>query len=343
VVTGAAGGRGRTVRAARLAAAALLAGAAGPAADGTPALDAEVLLRHVLGLSRSALYTHPERRLSADEGRRFDALLAQRAGGEPVAYLTGEREFMGLTFAVDRRVLIPRPDTEALVERALVLLGALATGDTPEDAGAPARPARPLRVVDVGTGSGAIAVAVAAGAPAGAALRVVAVDRSAAALDVARGNARRLLGPAPGAGGGRSGTVDFLQASLLTALRGPFDLVLANLPYVPTGDVPRLAPAVAGYEPHLALDGGPDGLDRYRDLLRDLQAKLAPRAGVLLECDPRQAGPLRALLAAHLPGAATGVWPDLAGRARVVEAVLALPQGGFHVVTKDSGPPARSP
>jgi release factor glutamine methyltransferase len=332
VVTGAAGGRARTVRAARLAAAALLAGAAGPAADGTPALDAEVLLRHVLGLSRSALYTHPERRLSADEGRRFDDLLARRAAGEPVAYLTGEREFMGLSFAVDRRVLIPRPDTEALVERALALLGALATGGTPEDAGAP----RPLRVVDVGTGSGAIAVAVAAGAPAGAALRVVAVDRSAAALDVARGNARRLLGPAPGAGGGRSGTVDFLQASLLSALRGPFDLVLANLPYVPTGDVSRLAPAVAGYEPHLALDGGPDGLDRYRDLLRDLEAKLAPRAGVLLECDPHQAGTLRALLAAHLPGAATGVRPDLAGRARVVEAVLSRPQRGFRVVTTDT-------
>jgi len=315
---GAAGRPARTVGAARLAAAALLAGAPAPAADGTPALDAEVLLRHVLGLSRSDLFTHPERRLTADEGRRFDALLARRAGGEPVAYLTGEREFMGLTFAVDRRVLIPRPDTETLVERALALLDALAPGRAGQDSGGP-----PLRAVDVGTGSGAIAVAVVAGVPAGVALRMVAVDRSAAALAVARGNARRLLGAARAGAG--AAPVDFLQGHLLTALRGPFDLVLANLPYVPAGEVPRLAPAVAGFEPHLALDGGPDGLDLYRDLLEDLGAKLAPRAGVLLECDPRQAEPLRALLAARLPGAATGLRADLAGRARVVEAVLGGP------------------
>jgi release factor glutamine methyltransferase len=314
-------GSGRTAGEALRAATVRLAGAPGPAADGTPGLDAEVLLRHVLGVSRGALYTHRERRLSDGEERRYAALLARRAAGEPVAYVIGAREFMGLSFAVDRRVLIPRPDTETLVERALALLAARA------GAGPPAESRAPLRVADVGTGSGAIAVAVAALAPAGVALRVVAVDRSAPALAVARENARRLLSGAAGRatearGATRRVGVEFVQGSLLTALRGPFDLVLANLPYVPAGDVPGLAQGVAGFEPHLALDGGADGLDLYRALLGDLGAKLATRAAVLLECDPRQAPALSALVAAALPGAERGVRRDLAGRDRVVEARL---------------------
>jgi release factor glutamine methyltransferase len=319
----AADGPGRTAGEALRAATALLAGAPGPTADGTPGLDAEVLLRHVLGVSRGAFYTHPERRLSEGEEERYAALLARRAAGEPVAYVIGAREFMGLPFAVDRRVLIPRPDTETLVERALALVAARA------GAGPAAEPEveAPLRVADVGTGSGAIALAVAALAPAGVALRVVAVDRSAPALAVARENARRLLcgaagRPAAPRGAARRVRVDFVQGTLLTALRGPFDLVLANLPYVPAGDVPGLAQGVAGFEPHLALDGGADGLDLYRALLGDLGAKLATRAAVLLECDPRQAPALSALVAAALPGAERDVRCDLAGRARVVEARL---------------------
>jgi release factor glutamine methyltransferase len=328
----AADGPARTAGEALRAATARLAGAPGPAADGTPALDAEVLLRHVLGVSRVALYTHPERPLSDGQERRFAALLARRAAGEPVAYVIGEREFMGLCFAVDRRVLIPRPDTETLVERALALVAARAgAGPQPlPETGAP------LRVADVGTGSGAIAVAVAAHAPAGVALRVVAVDRSAPALVLARENARRLLrgaagrAPAPRGATRRASvdsvdSLDFVQGSLLTALRGPFDLVLANLPYVPAGDVPGLAQSVAGFEPHLALDGGADGLDLYRTLLGDLAAKLATRAAVLLECDPRQTPALSALVAAALPAAERGVLHDLAGRARVVEARLRWP------------------
>ena len=330
----AADGPARTAGEALRAATARLAGAPGPAADGTPALDAEVLLRHVLGVSRGALYTHPERPLSDGQERRFAALLARRAAGEPVAYVIGEREFMGLSFAVDRRVLIPRPDTETLVERALALVAARA-GAGPQPQPLPETGA-PLRVADVGTGSGAIAVAVAAHAPAGVALRVVAVDRSAPALVLARENARRLLcgaagrAPAPRGASRRASvdSVDFVQGSLLTALRGPFDLVLANLPYVPAGDVPGLAQGVAGFEPHLALDGGTDGLDLYRALLGDLAAKLATRAAVLLECDPRQTPALSALVAAALPGAERGVLRDLAGRARVVEARLRWPGPG---------------
>ena len=153
-----------------------------------------------------------ERRLTPEEVERYQALVERRARAEPVAYLTGEREFMGLTFAVDRRTLIPRPETETLVERALQLLSG-----------------RPALAVDVGTGSGAIAVSVAALAPAPAALRVVGIDRSWEALQVGRANAARLL-PA-----GRARPL-FLQSSLLSGVRGPFDLVLANLPYVAAAD-----------------------------------------------------------------------------------------------------------
>jgi release factor glutamine methyltransferase len=297
---------GETAGEALLAAGERLAGAPAPAADGTPRLDAEVLLRHVLGLDRSALYAHPERRLSEAERRRFDALVERRAAGEPVAYLTGEREFMGLPFAVDRRTLVPRPETEVLVERALALL-----------AGRPGTDDDPVRVVDVGTGSGAIAVAVAALAPRPEGLRVFATDLSGPALAVARRNTARLLGP------GRP-RVDFVQGSLLEALRGPFDLVLANLPYVPSEEVPGLPASVSRYEPALALDGGPDGLDLNRALLADLEGKLRPGGGVLLECDPRQAPLLAGLVAAALPGAAVRTLRDLAGRDRVVEGVVGV-------------------
>ncbi|HEX2324347.1 MAG TPA: peptide chain release factor N(5)-glutamine methyltransferase [Chloroflexota bacterium] len=276
-----------------------LVGATGPGEAGeSPHLDAEVLLRHVLGVSRAALLTHPQRRLTPDEVGRYQALVERRASAEPVAYLTGEREFMGLTFAVDRRTLIPRPETETLVERALPLLSG-----------------RPALVVDVGTGSGAIAVSVVALAAAPAALRVVGIDRSWEALQVGRANAARLV-PA-----GRARPL-FLQSCLLRGVRGRFDLVLANLPYVAAADLAVLPAPVARYEPRLALDGGGDGLDLYRALLADLPGRVAPGGAVLLECDPRQAGQLGALLRAALPEATVQVHRDLAGRERVVEGVL---------------------
>ena len=174
-------------------------------------LDAEVLLRHVLGVSRAALLTHPQRRLTPEEVERY-----RGSGGAPRSRRAGSLPHRragvhGLTFAVDRRTLIPRPETETLVER-LALLTLLE------------RAPRPL-AVDVGTGSGAITVSIAALAPASAALRVVGIDRSWEALQVGRANAARLL-PA-----GRARPL-FLQSSLLSGVRGPFDLVLANLPYV---------------------------------------------------------------------------------------------------------------
>jgi release factor glutamine methyltransferase len=262
----------------------------------TPALDAEVLLRHVLGVERVTLLTHPERSLSAPEEQRFVALVERRARDEPIAYITGRREFMALEFAVDRRVLVPRPDTEVLVERALELLGSDGAGAT---------------LVDVGTGSGAIAVSAAALRPHA---RVFGIDVSAAALTVARVNAARLLRP-PAA-------VTFLQGSLLQPLlelKVSVTVICANLPYIPRPQMKLLPATVRDHEPEAALDGGPDGLDLYRELLPQAREALAPGGTLLMECDPGQAAALLGIGIEQLPGAQGSVIKDLAGLERVVE------------------------
>jgi release factor glutamine methyltransferase len=308
-----------TVHGALRAGRARLAGPGSGVRGETPALDAEVLLRHVLGLERGALYTHPERRLTPAEGAAYRALLERRRAGEPVAYLIGGREFMGLRFAVDRRVLVPRPETELLVERALALLedGPRPTARRPgarRPDGRPPETGRRRTVVDVGTGSGAVAVSVAALVPRPEGVCVVGTDVSWDALQVARLNAQRLVPPDRPA-------VSFVQCSLLTALRGPLDLVLANLPYVPAGELSALPLPVRAFEPPGALGGGADGLDLYRALLAELPGTLAPRGAVLLECDPRQAEALGDLVAQALPDGRTAIRPDLAGRPRLVELI----------------------
>ena len=264
--------------------------------DETPALDAEVLLRHVLGVSRAALFAAPERPLAEQEWQRYRRLLRRRANGEPVAYLTGRREFMGLEFRVHRHVLIPRPATELLVERALAHLAVDGAG---------------RRVVDVGTGSGAVAISLAAARPA---LQVVAVDVSPAALAVARANARRVLGP-------RQQRVRFRAGDLLAPVDGHADVIVANLPYVPASELTTLPAPVRDFEPALALDGGPDGLDLYRTLLRQAPAKLKPGGALLMECDPRQAATLARLAQEAFTRARVDVRRDLSGKDRLVEAV----------------------
>jgi release factor glutamine methyltransferase len=198
----------------------------------TPRLDAELLLAHALSISRAALITSPSRPLEPDEARLFMDLAARRRSREPVAYILGEKGFRRLLLSVDSRVLVPRPETEFVVEAALSL------------------PAQ-SRVVDVGTGSGAIALALKDERPD---LSVVATDVSADALDVARGNAERL-----------GLDVEFLHADLLHGV-GEVDAVLSNPPYVAACD--RLPPDV-GFEPRGALFGGEDGLDVIRRLVRE--------------------------------------------------------------------------
>lgn len=265
---------------------------------GTPGmepLDAMVLLAHALDVPRAALLAHPETPLSAEQGARFMALVARRAAGEPVAYLTGRRAFFDHDFVVTLDVLIPRPETEHLVEAAL---------DWARCAG-PRRAA--LRAADVGTGSGAIAVTLAARWPQ---VHLYALDCSAAALDVARHNAARA---------GVAGRISFLQGDLLAPLLGagqPLDLIAANLPYIPTGDLDALT--VTRHEPRLALDGGADGLDVIRRLLAQAPRLLAAGGLALLEIGAGQGAQAAALAASAFPGAAIAVLADYAGHDRLI-------------------------
>lgn len=200
----------------------------------SPRLDAELLLAEALGVDRARLVLDAGSSVDGAALGRFEALVRRRAGREPVAYILGRKAFRRLSIAVDRRVLIPRPETELLVE---VALSSLPSG---------------AAVVDVGTGSGALALALKDERPD---LVVVGTDVSEGALALARENARRL-----------ELDVSFVRADLLDGVPGPFDAVLANLPYVP--DEVALAPDITGYEPHGALFGGADGLDVVRRLVR---------------------------------------------------------------------------
>ena len=198
-----------------------------------PRLDAELLLAEAMGVSRAALVADPSLEVPPAAGREFGEMVRRRLRREPVAYILGRRGFRRLELTVDPRVLIPRPETELLVELALEL--------------------RPARVLDVGTGSGAIALAVADEIPDA---EVIATDTSPGALEVARGNADRL---------GLTDRVRFLEGTL--PADGHFDLILANLPYVAERDWPSLQPEVTKYEPREALLAGPDGLDAYRSFI----------------------------------------------------------------------------
>jgi release factor glutamine methyltransferase len=230
-------------------------------------LDAEVLLRHVLGCDLAALITHPERVLSPAESTQYDALLKRRIVAEPIQYITGEQEFFGLTMKVTPDVLIPRPETEHVVEALLHRVNR-------EDA---------LHLLDVGTGSGAIAVALAHALPNAA---VTAVDLSQAALDVARENAMRH---------GVSDRVRLLQSDLIAGVRGElFDAVISNPPYI--ADTEDLEPQVRDYEPHRALYAGPTGLEIYRRLIPEAHLALKPGGWLLLEIGYGQKLPLSELL-----------------------------------------------
>jgi release factor glutamine methyltransferase len=252
----------------------------------TPALDADVLLAHALGVPKEALVAHPEVELSAVEAARFDVLIAKRADGVPVAYLRGFKEFYGLRFAVDPRVLVPRPETEILVDAVRAFAGE-----------------RALTVVDIGTGSGAIAVALAVNAPA---LRIIATDVSAVALAVARANAE--------AHGAR---IDFRQGDLLGPVTERVDIVAANLPYLRDDTLEQLTGerTSLAFEPRVATVAGPDGLALVRRAIADLSRVLAADGAAFFECDPPQVERIAALLASL---GRVDTLTDLAGLDRVV-------------------------
>lgn len=236
----------------------------------TPRLDAEILLAHLLGIGRSFLAAHPETELNDTESAFF-SLVARRGTGTPVAYLTGIREFWGLPFKVTESVLIPKADTETLVERALELIKARAAE----------LPRNPVRVIDVCTGSGCIAVSIKHDAPK---TEMTATDISPSALDVARENATRLLTGSPAEyGGATCSPIRFLQSDLREGIPktdGGWDLVVSNPPYVPDLVAQELLADGRG-EPLLALAGGTDGLDLVRALALVSREALTP-GGILL-------------------------------------------------------------
>ena len=270
----------------------------------TPRLDAEVLLANILGIDRTGVIAHSEAPVGDGAAARFAEAVVRREAGEPVAYVREVKEFMGLAFAADPRALIPRPETERLVELAEEEIGGrLLSG--PRPAGAP-----PIRIVDVGTGGGTIAVALAVRLRARGMLdevTILATDDAPEALDLARENA---------VGHAVADRVGFREADLIPGDERAFDLVLANLPYVRTDAIDDL-PVAASFEPRHALDGGPDGLDVIRRLLEILPEVLAQRGLALLEIGADQEAGIIAAVAG-IPGRwSCVVERDLAGLPRV--------------------------
>ncbi len=285
---------------------------------------AQALLAYVLSLSRERLLAYPQTTLTTQQAAAFDRLLERAAAGEPLAYLTGRREFCGLEFEIDARVLVPRPETEMLVDLARAV-----------------RSAQAERILDVGTGSGCIIVALGVHLPNAT---LTAADISPAALAVARRNAAKH---------GLSGRITFLESDLLSAFQPPassvqplasslsqipdpalfgivgqppFDLITANLPYIDRAELARLP--VSRYEPRVALDGGPGGLRLVERLLRQAGVCLSPDGTLLLEIGAQQGPAAAAVARTFFPSASISIKPDLAGLDRVLVIQLAARSAG---------------
>lgn len=257
-------------------------------------LDARILLGLVLSLDHASLVASETRRLSRDEEDAFAALAGRRLAGEPVARIVGMKEFWSLPLRIDANTLVPRPETETIVEAGLAALDA--TGPR----------WRPLRIADLGTGCGAIALALLSELPQAIG---IGTDTSVAALQIARDNMRRL-------GLTRA---QFVACDMASALRGPFDLIVSNPPYIPSADIATLAPEVRDFEPRRALDGGADGLSFYRLIAAAAPVLLAPGGVLVVEVGMGQAQAVGALLA----GAGLALRPhrpDVGGVARALVA-----------------------
>jgi release factor glutamine methyltransferase len=257
----------------------------------TPALDARVIVGHALGLDHAALAGAAERALDAAERECVAQLAARRLAREPVARIVGMKEFWGLRLRVTPDVLVPRPETETVVETALAAL---------DRDGARARP---LRIADLGIGSGALLLALLSELPNAFG---VGTDLSEAALAVARDNAERL---------GLGARAAFVACDFAEALAGPFDLVVTNPPYVASGELAQIAPEVRDHDPVLALDGGPDGLRAHRALAADAMRVIGAGGHLVVEVGAGQAAAVAALFSQPLDGAAVA---DLAGTPRAL-------------------------
>ena len=257
----------------------------------SPQLDAELLLAHLLETNRTAILAWPEQQLTPEQLTRYRNLVARRGNREPLAYILGYREFYGLELVVDPRVLIPRPETELLVERALEIASQMAS---------------PSHIADVGAGSGAIAISLAVRLPEST---IYALDHSPGALEVVTENARRLS---------VAGRVHCLHSDLLAALPVPVDIITANLPYVTTDEWQELAPEIRNHEPRSALHGGPDGLALIERLLAMAEPNLRPGGAILLEIGAGQGVGATTLAHQYLHQTRVQLVQDYAGLDRLV-------------------------
>ncbi len=257
-------------------------------------IEAELLLMHALGVERAELYASLGEPLPSTVGDKFQSLVERRLRHEPAAYILGRHEFYGIELDVDPRVLIPRPETELLVETALAFVERRFGKE------------QPCSVADVGTGSGAVAIALALHLPRA---RIYATDVSSGAIDVARLNCRRH---------GVEGRVELLVGDLLEPLPQPVDVIVANLPYVKDADIPQLMPEIRDFEPVAALAGGADGLDKVRLLLAQAKDHLLPRGAVMLEIGLGQAEEAVSLAKGHFPESNVDLLKDFAGIERVL-------------------------
>ena len=257
----------------------------------SPELDARLIVGHALGLEHAALAAQSRRSLAAAEADAVAALAARRLAREPAARIIGRKEFWGLPFALNGETLVPRPETETVVEAALAAIERF-------------KPRAP-RIVDLGTGSGALLIALLCELPQASG---VGTDISPAALDCARANAAAL---------GIGARSSFIACDWGSALVGRFDLLVSNPPYIARGDIAALAPEVRAFDPRRALDGGPDGLDGYRAIAADARRLLAPGGALVVELGRGQLDAATALFAAAglAPGA---VRHDLSGIARAL-------------------------
>ena len=261
-----------------------------------PALDARLLVGAALQLDLTGMMTQAARRLTPEETARLEQYAQRRLAHEPVARIVGTREFWGMPFRLSEATLVPRPDTETVVELALEIFRGLTVSS------------RPPRIADIGTGSGAILLALLHEIPDAFG---VGTDLSLTALGTARDNARAL---------GLAGRAAFVACSYASALRGPFDLVVSNPPYIPSAEIPRLSIEVREHDPQLALDGGNDGYDAYRALIPQASERLAPGGALIVEAGQGQARNIETLMAGAGLTVERPPKADLAGIPRAVSA-----------------------
>jgi len=261
-------------------------------------VEAELLLCHILGVSKAQLYSQPERLLTAAEAGHLQQLVKRRLLREPTAYILKRCEFYGFDFYLDHRVLIPRPETELLVEKTIEFASPRLSAENG------------FIIADIGTGCGAVAISLALAL---SEARIYATDISASALQVASVNCQRHK---------VGGRVKLLQGDLLEPLPEPVDVIVANLPYIRNCEFCTLRPEIVDFEPVIALAGGEDGLDKIRCLLHQTPGKIRPGGCLLLEAGQGQDKAVSSIINSHFPQASIELIPDLSGINRVVKAVL---------------------